>query len=126
MRRYVQSMTRCLWVIAFALLIVRTADDHMQLCFDGQQLRSSQHVNDPAPVCHQSDSAHQDEDIEVLDPVLAKKTAQAEIPDPLLAISVVLFTVLPQSTTENQVVTQNPSPRLPDLFLPLLRGPPPV
>lgn len=125
MRRHLQSMTPLLWVIAFALLIVRTADAHVHLCFDGQEPRSSFHVSDPAPLCHKSDDTHQDQDIDAFGAVLAKKSAGADTLGPLPVADVVLLLLPLQSGADHHALTtQNPSPKLPDLFLPLLRGPP--
>lgn len=126
MRRYIQSMTPLLWVIAFALLMVRTADAHVHLCFDGQEPRSSFHVSDPEPVCHKDDGTHQDRDVDALGAALVKKSAQADAVGPLPVIEVVLFLLPPQGGTdyEHELTTQNPAPKLPELFLPLLRGPP--
>lgn len=124
MRRHVQSMTPLLWVIAFALLVVRTADAHVHLCFDGQEPRSSFHVSDRAGVCHKDDSTHQDQDVEALGAVLAKKAAQAEALGPPPLTDIVLLLLPPPRGTDHELTIQNPSPKLPDLFLPLLRGPP--
>lgn len=127
MRRHVQSMTPLLWVIAFAMLIVRTADAHMHLCFDGQEPRSSFHVLDREATCHEKDGptdSHQDQDVDALGAALAKKGTQAETVGPLPTTDVLLFLLPPQRGTDHEVTTQNPAPKLPELFLPPLRGPP--
>lgn len=125
MRCHLQSMTPLLWVIAFALLCVRTADAHVHLCFDGQEPRSSLHVADRAPVCHKNDGTHLDQDIDALGAVMAKKSADIDTLGPLPIAAVVLFLLaLPQRDMDYDLTTQDPSPRLPELFLPLLRGPP--
>jgi hypothetical protein len=118
-------MTPLLWVIAFALLIVRTADAHVHVCFDGQEPRSSFHVSDPAPLCHKNDGTHQDQDFDALGDVLAKKSAGTDTLGPLPIADLVLFLLpLQRGSTDHELTTQNPSPKLPELFLPLLRGPP--
>lgn len=126
MRRYLSSMTPVLWVIAFALLMVRTTDAHVHLCFDGQESFSSFHVSDPESFCHKDDSTHQDQDVDAFGAALVKKSAQADAVGPLPVVDVVLFRLPPQRGTdyEHELTTQNPAPKLPELFLPLLRGPP--
>lgn len=120
-------MTSLLWVIAFALLVVRTTDAHVHLCFDGQEPRSSFHVSDPAPLCHKNDGTHQDKDIDALGAALAKKSAGTDTLGPLPVVDAVLFLLpLQRGSTDHDLTltAQNPSPKLPELFLPLLRGPP--
>lgn len=118
-------MTPLLWVIAFALLIVRTADAHVHQCFDGQEPRISFHISDPAPFCHKTDGTHQDQDIEALGAMLAKKDAQADVIGPLPVVELILILLAPpQRGADYDLTTQNPAPQLPELFLPLLRGPP--
>ena len=126
MRRRLQSIAPVLWVIAFALLMVRTADAHVHLCLDGQGPRSSFHVSDPEPFCHKDDRSHQDQDVDAFGDALVKKSAQADAVGPLPVADVVLFLLPPQRGTdyEHELTTQNPAPKLPELFLPLLRGPP--
>lgn len=124
MRRHVPSMTWLLWVVAFALLIVRTADAHVHLCFDGQEPRSSLHVLDRTSGCHKTDGSHQDKDVDALGAVAAKKSAQAESVGPLPFVNVVLLLLPPPRGMAYEPTIQNPSPKLPELFLPLLRGPP--
>lgn len=127
MRRYFQSMSGLLWVAVFALLLVQTADAHVHLCFDGQGQRSSLHVADAEVACHQgSDSSgtHQDQDIDALGAVVAKKSAQADTLDLPPILGLVLFVLSPQGGNDYETVIQNPPPKLPELFLPLQRGPP--
>lgn len=125
MRRHLQSMTPLLWVVALALLAVRMADAHVHVCFDGQEPRSRIHVSDPAPFCHESDGTHRDQDMDAQGAVLAKKSAGADTLGPLPVADLVLFLLpLQRGSTDHELTTQNPSPKLPELFLPLLRGPP--
>lgn len=124
MSRDVQSMNPLLWVIIFAFVMVRTADAHLHLCFDGQEPRSSVRVFDHAPVPDENDSTRRDQDTDALGAVVAKKIAEAEMLGLPQAAKVVLFLVPPQFSIESEGSTQNPSPKLADLFLPLLRGPP--
>ena len=124
MRRHFQSMTPLLWVIAFALLIVRTADAHVHLCFDGQEPPSSVYMFNDTPDYDGADSTRQDQDIDALGPVLVKKMAHADTLSPIPVTGVVLILVPQQRDSQRELSTQNPSPKLADLFLPLLRGPP--
>lgn len=118
-------MTPLLWVIAFALLMVRTADAHVHQCFDGQEPRSSLHFADPAPFCHENDGSHQDQDVDAVGAMLAKKDAQADTVGPLPVIDAILLLLPPpQRGVDRDLSTQDPAPKLPELFLPLLRGPP--
>lgn len=117
-------MTSLLWVVAFALIIVRTADAHVHLCFDGQEPRSSLHVLDRTLGCHKNGGSHQDTDVDALGAAAAKKSAQAEPVAPVPFVNVVLLLLPPPRGMSYEPTIQNPSPRLPELFLPLLRGPP--
>lgn len=124
MTRDLQSMTPLLWVILFAFVLMRTADAHLHLCFDGQESRSSVRVFDHAPVSDTNDRSRRDQDLDALGAVAVKKIAQAELLGPPRASKVVLFLMPPQHSTESEGSVQNPAPKLADLFLPLLRGPP--
>lgn len=128
MRRRLQSLSPVLWVVALALLIVQTSDAHVHLCFDGQEPRSSLHVSDSSAVCHKgedySDGTHQDQDVDAVGAALAKKEAPVDVLGPLFVASFVLLILPPERGVPQEVTEQNPSPKLPDLFLPLLRGPP--
>lgn len=117
-------MTPLLWVIAFALLIVRTADAHVHLCFDGQEPPSSVRMFDYTPDYDGTNSTRQDQDIDALGAVLVKKSSPAETLGPLPVAGMVLLIEPQQLDSESEFATQNPSPKLADLFLPLLRGPP--
>ena len=117
-----------LWVLGFALLlVVRTSDAHMHLCFDGQEPLSSLHIADTAADHHdggESESGHQDQDVDAANPALAKKSAQASDVGPLPVAALVLLLLPPDRGVERAITKQDPEPRLPYLFLPLLRGPP--
>lgn len=127
MRRYFQSMSGLLWVALLALLIVRTSDAHVHLCLDGQSQRSSIHVADTAGTCDDGAAGqgeHQDQDVNVFGAVLAKKSADTDALDLPRAIDVILSLLPPERGIVHEAATQDPAPRLPHLFLPLLRGPP--
>jgi hypothetical protein len=127
MHRRLKSLSPMLWVVALALLVVQTSDAHVHLCFDGQEPRSSLHVSDRATLCHEgddyADGTHQDQDVDVGGAALVKKEVPVDVPAPVLANLVPLL-LPPQCGVAQQVIEQNPSPKLPYLFLPLLRGPP--
>lgn len=123
-RRRARLVNLLLCFVAFALLIVRTADAHVHLCFDGMEPRSSVRVFGEAFPCDIGDSTRQDRDIDALGTVLVTKGAQAETWGPLPAPEVTLFLLPPQRGSESEITARNPSPKLPDLFLPLVRGPP--
>lgn len=127
MRRYFQSWSSLLWVALLALVVVRAGDAHMHLCLDGQSQRSSVHVSDSAGACHADDvsqTEHQDKDVNVFGAVLAKKSADADTLDVPAVLDIVLSLLPPESGIVHYAVTQDPAPKLPYLFLPLLRGPP--
>lgn len=129
MRRYAKKLTPVFWVLALALVGVRTSGAHLHLCFDGQEPRSSLHVADSEPTCPGaavSQVPHQDEDIDVgaLAAVLAKKGAHA---DPVYPVSfaAVVFSLSPPPLGLADVLTApSLAPKQPYLFLPLMRGPP--
>jgi hypothetical protein len=127
MRRLAKSLSPMLWMLAFALLIVvRTSDAHVHLCFDGQEPPSSLHFED-TPGHHQaedSQAAHQDQDVDAVNPALVKKAAQAADIGPLPVVAVVLMLLPPDRGVERAITQRDPAPKLPYLFLPLLRGPP--
>jgi hypothetical protein len=127
MRGFFQRWSGLLWVAVLALVIVRTADAHMHLCLDGDIQRTSVHVSDTAGVCDSGDDSqteHQDQDVNVFGAALAKKSADADVVN-LPAILPVVLALLPlQRAVVPHDVTDDPAPKLPYLFLPLLRGPP--
>ena len=126
MRRYFQRWSGLLWVALLALVIVRTADAHMHLCLEGEVQRSSVHISDSAGVCDSDDdrTEHQDQDVDVFGAVLAKKSADADVLDLPVAVHVVLSLLPLERGVVPHDVTEDPAPKLPYLFLPLLRGPP--
>ena len=122
-------MTPFMWVVALALLTVRIADAHVHMCFDGQEAPSSLHVSDPTALCHlpngSSGGTHQDQDIDAVGAVLAKKDSQAQSVDPLPIADIVLLLlapprggVIPDAAPADLTVNR------PYLRLPPLRGPP--
>jgi hypothetical protein len=129
MHRRLKSLSPMLWVVALALLVVQASDAHMHLCFDGQEPRSSLHMSsDRTAVCHEgddyADGTHQDQDVDAIGAALAKKEAPIHVLGPLFVASFVLPIMPPQRGVPQEVTEQNPTPKLPYLFLPLLRGPP--
>lgn len=126
MRRYFQRWSGLLWVALLALVMVRTADAHMHLCLEGEVQRSSVHIADTAGVCDSDDAQteHQDQDVDVFGAVLAKKSADADVLDLPVAIHIVLSLLPLERGVVAHDVTDDPAPKLPYLFLPLLRGPP--
>lgn len=130
MRRYARKLTPLLWVVALALVGVRTSGAHLHLCFDGQEPRSSLHVADSEATCHDravpKGPAHQDEDVDVdaLGALVAKKGANV---DPLcpIAVAVVVFSLSPPPVgVVDELTAPSLAPKQPYLFLPVLRGPP--
>ena len=126
MRRYFQRWSGLLWVALLALVIVRTADAHMHLCLEGEVQRSSVHISDTAGVCDSDDdqTEHQDQDVDVFGAVLAKKSADADVLDLPVAVHFVLSLLPLERGVVPHDVAADPAPKLPYLFLPLLRGPP--
>lgn len=128
MRRYFQSWSSLLWVALLALLVVRAGDAHLHLCLDGQsQQRSSVHVSDTSVVCDENEAAegeHQDKDVNVFGAALAKKSADADVLDLPAILPVILLLLPPERGIVHYAATRDPEPKLPYLFLPLLRGPP--
>ncbi len=93
MRRYFQRWSGLLWVALLALVIVRAADAHMHLCLEGEVHGSSVHVSDSGRCLRfdgDSQSEHQDQDVDVFGAVLAKKSADADVLDLPIAVHVVL------------------------------------
>src|SRR6185436_5759196 len=107
--RRLRSMTSLLWVIALALLVVRTSDAHMHLCLDPQDQGSSLHVADVGPGCDVGASAtHPDQGDE---PVLLPVAFSWRLPAPRKI-------TLPPPAAQAVLAPQ------PLHFLPPLRGPP--
>ena len=128
MFRRLPSVTPLLWVVALALIVARTSDAHMHLCFDGQEAPSSLHVSDRSVVCHLPDGpsgTHQDQDVDAVGAALAKKDSQAQSVDPLPIADIVLLLLAPPRSSVAREVTPDDLPvNPPYLNLPPLRGPP--
>lgn len=127
MFRKLRSMTPFLWVVALALLGVRTSDAHVHLCFDGQEPSASLHVSDTTALCHVADdrSTHQDQDVDALGVVLAKKDSHDFAVAPLPIADIVLMLLAPpRSSVVREVTTDVLRANRPYWHLPLLRGPP--
>lgn len=60
----------------------------------------------------------------MVEPAAAKKSAQADGFGPAIIAALLVLLPPPDRSIACDVTTQNPEPKLPDLFLPLLRGPP--
>lgn len=115
------------WTVAFALFAVQPSGAHIHLCFDGQEPARSYHASDVTGDHHgggESRDSHQDQDVSVVEPAAAKKSAQAGGLGPALIAALLTLLPPPDRSIARDVTTQNPEPKLPDLFLPLLRGPP--
>lgn len=127
MRRYFQAWSGLLWVALVALLVVRAGDAHVHLCLDGQSQRTSVHVSDTAGACHAEEAPevqHQDKDVSAFGAALVKKSAEADSLDLPAVLNVVLSLLPLERGIVHYAATQDPAPKLPYLFLPLLRGPP--
>lgn len=128
MSRRLPSVTPLLWVVAFALLVVRISDAHVHLCFDGQEAPRSLHVSDRSALCHMpegSSGTHQDQDVDAVGAALAKKDSQAQSVDPLpIADIVLLLLAPPRSSVVRDAAPADLTVNRPYLNLPLLRGPP--
>lgn len=109
------------------LLVARAGDAHVHLCFDGSEPAQALHV-DGALLDHHDEihatSVHHDVDVDAVDAALAKKIAQGGDVMPLMLATMIIAIVDVERRTPQHHELQNPSPALPDLFLPLLRGPP--
>ena len=129
MLRFAKRLTPLLWVVALALVGVRTSGAHLHLCFDGQEPHSSLHVADSEATCHDAgapQSAHQDQDVDVdaLGAVLAKKDVHTDSVYPV-AFAAIVFSLSPLPVGVVDVLTApSLAPKKPYLFLPPMRGPP--
>jgi hypothetical protein len=118
-------MTSLVWLVALAVLAVRTSDAHMHLCLGPQDERSSLHVADVGPGCDIGSSAtHPDRDVKAVDTALAKKNAdQDDEPTLLLAAVSWRLPALQQITLPLLAAQEVLAPQPLHLFPPL-RGPP--
>ena len=123
--RRLRSMTSLLWVVALALLVVRTSDAHMHLCLDPQDQGSSLHVADVGPGCDVGASAtHPDRDVKAVDTALAKKNADQGDEPVLLPVAFSWRLPAPRKITLPPPAAQAVLAPQPLHFLPPLRGPP--
>jgi len=127
MRDLAKTFSPMLWVIAFVLLIVRTGDAHLHLCFDGQEAPQTLHVVDDVANHHNGgagQSTHTDTDVDAVDVGMTKKVSHTGDAVPLRLASLILFLLPPGRRIGTLAAVQDPPPRHPYLFLPQLRGPP--
>jgi hypothetical protein len=118
-------MTSLLWVVALALLVVRTSDAHMQLCLDPKDQASSLHVADVGPGCDVGSSAtHPDRDVKAVDTALAKKNADQSDEPAVLPVPLSWRLPAPRQITLPPPAAQVFLAPQPLHFLPPLRGPP--
>ena len=123
--RRLRSMTSLLWVVALALLVVRTSDAHMHLCLDPQDRGSSLHVADVGPSCDVGSSAsHPDRDVKAVDTALAKKNADHGDEPALLPAAFSWRLPAPRQITLPPLTAPAVLAPQPLHFLPPLRGPP--
>jgi hypothetical protein len=123
--RRLRSMTSLLWVVALALLVVRTSDAHMHLCLDPKDQGSSLHVADVGPECDVGSSAtHPDRDVKAVDTALAKKNAEHGDEPALLPVALFWRVPAPRQITLPPLAAQAVLAPQPLHFLPPLRGPP--
>lgn len=120
-------MTRLLWVVAIALLAVRMTDAHLHMCLDGQEPRSSWHVDDRG-LHHEPSEGNTDHvDTDVSLGVLLLKAGKIDSDDlPLLLFAAVLLwaVLVPQRRGVLSFDTAAPA-NAPLFYLrPPLRGPP--
>jgi len=124
MRALAKTCRPMLWVIAFVLILVRTGDAHVHLCFDGQEPPSTLHAADDRGIHHDEQSAHVDADVNAVDTATFKKDAPSDQASPISVASFVLLLLPPDGGIPPPATTENPAPPRPYLFLPHLRGPP--
>jgi len=125
MRISLRKFTPLLWLVAIALVGVRTTGAHVHLCRDGDEPRASVHVIDDA-LCETSLGApkdHNDQDYDAVGDALAKKGCQDDALIPLAAACVVVAIVAPARVITERV-TDAPAPKKLQLLRPPLRGPP--
>ena len=127
MRPLLRKSHGWLWLLVLTLLVVRTTDAHVHLCLDGQEPRSSLHVEDRAGLCNDLDDAaesHNDKDVEAVATALAKKAAENDSLLPLPVLAAVLFVLPVEQGTVVLIDAPDLVPDAPYYSLPLLRGPP--
>lgn len=118
-----------LWILAIALVAVRTGGVHLHLCADGQEAPVSVHIldapgHDGDAVQHSTDD-HEDRDIDVsLSGAFFKKSDVGADIVPLVGLFILLV-LLPRVVT---FLPRQSAPALPigplAYFRPPLRGPP--
>jgi hypothetical protein len=132
MRYRVQALKPVLWLVAIALVGVQVSGAHLHVCLDGHEPLTSLHVADGSycegehdgTAADKTGTPHQDQDVDALGSVLAKKnTAHDHVFT--LAAAYVLSVLLPRTETRFAPTKSDP-PRFddPSFLLPPLRGPP--
>lgn len=121
-------MPRFLWVVIFALLVVRMGDAHLHLCLDGQEPRSAFHVADRGPHHHGSSGAeteHLDTDVSLTARMLSK-IAKMDFDLPLFVVGALLLWALFALSARAPVAISRPTlaTAAPAFLRPPLRGPP--
>src|SRR6185295_11118720 len=129
MRRSFRKLTPVLWAVAVALIGVRTTGAHLHLCLDGSEPFASVRAADTeaAVADHgaQSQGTHHDHDVEAVGTAtFAKKDAQDDTATVADVVQAVVALAPPPQSVRGEPEPQSLAPRLPDLFRPLLRGPP--
>lgn len=126
-RRSFQSLAPLLFAL-FALLSVQTSYAHMHLCLDGQEPARSLHVGDlggDRDHGRKSQGGHNDRDVDLDSPAAVKKSGNGNDIGPWLPTASLLIILLPREAGPTyEEISQVPSLKLADLFLPPLRGPP--
>lgn len=114
-----------LWLLAIALLPVRSANAHLHLCFDGREQPVSLHVEDVAAHHGENADGHQDRDVRLSDSMSTHKVGAVE-DGPLAILGVVVFALLlPEPTvTLPQRTVLVPTLRTVFDLRPPTRGPP--
>jgi len=128
MRSSIRKLTPILWVVAFALIGVRTTGAHLHLCLDGSEPFASVRVSDTDAAGEHgaaSQGTHQDQDVDAVGTAtFAKKDAQDDTTVLAAVTHAVVTLIPPPQRVRGDAEPQSVAPRLPDLFQPLLRGPP--
>lgn len=128
MRPFVRKLTPVLWAVAVALIGVRSTGTHLHLCLDGSEPYASVRISDSEAVSGQgaqSEGTHQDQDVDAVGTAtFAKKDAQDDTAVSAGVVPAFVALLPPPQRVHGEPEPQSLAPRLPDLFHPLLRGPP--
>jgi len=119
-------LTTWIWLIIAALVFGRVEGAHLHLCFDGQEPPAAVHIADSADHddAHHRDTEHVDQDVELLDATLVKKSDSHADLQVAFVPSLSLLLPVAQATSSRPTILTHPPPRRFLYLDPPPRGPP--